>query len=376
MKHYPLLFILLVITTISGCQFRKSADTVESVKVEFPSNSDDFFDIVQQITLIPLETAIDFLIAGSPNLEIYNDDFFIIDNRVTHTIYRYSKDGRFLNRIGAKGRGPEEYNAIGSVAIEDDIVYIYSHPDISEYKYNIDGIFISNHIYDFSGGWTAITPINEGYLIYRGFGMGDNVPRFEVRDKTFQKTGSFLNTSAKVINFTEEVSPFSKNGDFIHTRETYMDTIYTFTPDHIMTLRYVFDMGKYSIPIDFFNFSDAFQAMEHLMKRPFAVIYRYLESDKYAFIEILVQGKEIPDFIYGIYRKESGEWKWANFGDPNDYPFSASIRLLKGEKLYCLLDPVKLKNLTKRERSSIVNADLLNSVNENDNFIIAEIKLK
>ena len=375
MKCYPFLIILLIITIISGCRFQKSADAI-SVKVEFTDNSNDFFEIAERITLISLETSPDFLIGGFPDLEIYNDDFFIIDSRAEQTIYRYSKKGNFLNRIGGRGRGPEEYNAIRSVAIEDNIVYIYSHPDISEYKYNLDGTFISQHNYDLSEGWTSITPISDGYLIYRGFGMGDNVPRFETMDKKFQKTGSYLITNAKVINFGEAVSPFSKHGDYIYTRETYMDTVYAFTPDHVLKPRYVFDMGEYSIPDDFFNFSDAFQAMEYLLKRQFAVVSRYFESDKYVFIEILVQGKDIPDFIYGVCRKESGEWRWANFGDPNNSPLSASIRLLKGDKLYCLLDPVKLKNLTQRERSSIVNIDLLNSTNEDDNFIIAEIKLK
>lgn len=58
----------------------------------------------------------------------------------------------------------------------------------------------------------------------------------------------------------------------------------------------------------------------------------------------------------------------------NGGAFATSFRLLDDNKLYCLLDPYRLKNITPEEKAKITNPQVLDALTENSNFVIGVVE--
>ena len=56
------------------------------------------------------------------DLKIYYGEeyIFVCDQRKPGAFYRFSKDGKFLNKIGCSGEGPEEYIRSLSFSVDED----------------------------------------------------------------------------------------------------------------------------------------------------------------------------------------------------------------------------------------------------------------
>ena len=91
-------------------------------------------EITEQITYIPLDSEI--LFGGVLRVELTDNNIIIGPNG--ESILNYNWKGKFLNKIGARGRGPGEYQFswIFTIDSEKDIVYIYDNHKIIVYKLN------------------------------------------------------------------------------------------------------------------------------------------------------------------------------------------------------------------------------------------------
>ena len=80
---------------------------------EAQSTSVFFSDrIFGKIEMTPLETADNCLVGREP-IELLSDEhhYFIKDNQ-QQVIFRFDRAGIFINSIGSRGMGPEEYSGI------------------------------------------------------------------------------------------------------------------------------------------------------------------------------------------------------------------------------------------------------------------------
>ena len=65
-------------------------------------------NLIDSVGYIQLETTPESLFADMRGLEILYDKFYILDFKGT-TILSFDKNGKFLRKISAQGRGPNEY---------------------------------------------------------------------------------------------------------------------------------------------------------------------------------------------------------------------------------------------------------------------------
>lgn len=102
-------------------------------------------DIAKKVEYIKLETNDNCLIGKEFNVEFIRataNDIFIIE---VEAIYRFSrKDGKFLNRIGKRGEGPNEYVTSASFAVDENRQEVLVH-DLNKKKlfiYKYTGTFV------------------------------------------------------------------------------------------------------------------------------------------------------------------------------------------------------------------------------------------
>lgn len=75
-------------------------------------------EYASSIEYIPLETSDDCLIGDEFSLIVASQDIFVHEFS-DQKIYRFDRNGKFLNSIGKKGQGPGEYTCIYSIYVDE-----------------------------------------------------------------------------------------------------------------------------------------------------------------------------------------------------------------------------------------------------------------
>jgi hypothetical protein len=80
---------------------------------------------VDSVAYIPLQTAPECLISKIKGIKLFGKKLFILtDNK---KIFTFSKSGKFLNKIGTRGKGPKEYYSVIDFAINDSSVFLLDY---------------------------------------------------------------------------------------------------------------------------------------------------------------------------------------------------------------------------------------------------------
>lgn len=127
MKKLNQLLSLLVIIVLSyNCSqnTNNSQDGFQVIKVNQSENtSANLSDFVENYEMIKLETNDSCLIASISHAEITRDYVFVIDR---NNLYQFDKSGKYIRKIGSRGRGPHEYTNIISFtcSVNNNRIYI------------------------------------------------------------------------------------------------------------------------------------------------------------------------------------------------------------------------------------------------------------
>ncbi len=295
-----------------------------------------------------------------PELILAEDSYLLADPGQDRT-YRYSWEGRFLNRIGSID---EEKEMMTNAQLLDGDLYVYTYPGAVR-CYSLDGTELGAEKAEDIGieGWT----VKEGLLTWYGYGSGrpGRLALWTGKDST-----TFLPTSAKVLNLDLGLPVFTQNGKDVTFIDGTNSTVMKYR-DGKISRHLDIDLGDFAIAESYYRHDDAMEAGMELMSKPFGIVERYVQDGKYGFMEIMTQSPEgkVVDY-YGIFRK--GKWTWFSPGTKNEHPFVNSFRTIKGKTLYCILNPDILKNMQDELKSKIINPIVTSS----DDFIIAKVHLK
>lgn len=77
-------------------------------------------EVAKSVRVIPLETTEECLLGTDLKIYYGEEYIFVCDQRKPGAFYRFSKDGKFLNKIGCSGEGPEEYIRSLSFSVDED----------------------------------------------------------------------------------------------------------------------------------------------------------------------------------------------------------------------------------------------------------------
>ena len=361
------LIILFLVLSINACHNDKSYDGSVVVNLNKLSELMLFYDQIKEIRLIAIDPGYGNFFGSDPLVQYSGSEIFLIDKNGTGKIYRFSLEGGLINTIGNRGRGPTEYADIKNVQLINDTIIVVSSPFITVNKYLKDGSFINREIVEIEAQQAVYS--NNIMYAYSGFGMQQPFRFISVESG---KVSYLLTSEEKIISFHEDTDVFSFTDDKLFARETYSNTIMSINTD--ITPYLTFNFSKHKIPDEFFKFNSSFDAADFLFKQEYAVIRKYYETNLLRIVEVLISNKPLPSFIYGLNNKNRGEsdWVWFSMGKIGESPFTNSLKCTAVNKIIFLLDPLHINKLSEAELSKISNRDVLNKVNENSNYIIAE----
>ena len=121
---------------------RHQPNSIETITYPGPTDK-TLTDFIKSIEIVRLQHNDTLIIGDNCNLLQNDSSFYLIDIFGEQSVFRFNKKGRFLNRIGEKGKGPQEYSNMLGIAIEEsnNHVYIQSVPYFTLANYTKDGNF-------------------------------------------------------------------------------------------------------------------------------------------------------------------------------------------------------------------------------------------
>ena len=147
MKH---MFLLLIgVFVLLGCSSNKKQEPISKSGIPVINLSEDVSTVpslllseaAEKLEIVPLEMTDESVLSDITEMQVTDHNIWIDHGREFY-IYRFSRTGKFLNRIGSIGQGPGEYVNYLTFLVDEDKKEVY--------------IFSTNNgvlVYDFEGGF-------------------------------------------------------------------------------------------------------------------------------------------------------------------------------------------------------------------------------
>ena len=146
-KPFYLSFLLLLFS----CAGNKGDQIIH---VSYPNEGEkaiSWLDIFPDAEMIRLTGEQVPVLSPHNSLIVHNNMYYVIDPRHTYKIYRYNQNGRYMNSIGAKGRGSNEYIYLTDVMVDNyGNIAIHSMGESALLTYSPDGQFLERKEFPYS----------------------------------------------------------------------------------------------------------------------------------------------------------------------------------------------------------------------------------
>lgn len=191
MKKFYVVFVIAVLSAILfSCSHRDADD-----QILIKQNSVECLDVSQYFDIEQIVQFDTTKVLGNIR-KVYhtNDDILIW---TSDGISRYDIDGKYVNTVGQKGRGPEEYAFLADVCTDGEIVVAY---DLTGkfLLYSIDGEFIASYPVSYIVGNCRFF----GGKLYVSTGYQNDVPKFHVYSiPSFDLITAFGEVSPGELNY-------------------------------------------------------------------------------------------------------------------------------------------------------------------------------
>jgi len=248
MKNFlSLCFLLVFVYSCNGNKQRFDGDTLTiNFKLEQSSICSDILETV----FIKLETNEDcFIDKTIVQLEFASDKLFILSGGV-RDVFVFDLSGRFITKIGAKGRGPGEYIVPMSFSI-DYQRNIISILDIAQKKiinYDLDDfsfVFDENMNYDSS----CFEYLNENKLVWKNMNYLSVYPNWEFIITDMEQTFLDKAVEKKIITgySTGRLKTMYKRDNMVFVYSQYDPQIYCLQNEDVIPV-YNLAFNEHSFP--------------------------------------------------------------------------------------------------------------------------------
>ena len=127
--------LLLLVITLLGCSSNKKQEMTSKLKIPVINLSKNvssvpsllLSEVAEKLEIVPLEMTDESVLSDITEMQVTDHNIWIDHGREFY-IYRFSRTGKFLNRIGSIGQGPGEYVNYLTFLVDEDKkeVYIFS----------------------------------------------------------------------------------------------------------------------------------------------------------------------------------------------------------------------------------------------------------
>lgn len=241
-------FFLILSIKVDDTYSLKLIDIEANMKKMEVINLSQFTD---NIHYVPLENKENLPLSYITYMDFSKDNILVADRNfcLLYDIY-----GRFVSKIGNKGRGPGEYSYLTNICIgKNGKIYLSDTENL--YEYNNDGSFVKKYIKSlllndtyYLTSWFQISdslflghvPNSSGLIDYKAIlinKFGDI--------KHYYKNYNLFNRKIIVASTTDNYANVYKFKNEIFYKELYNDTLFCLTDQYELIPKYVFNLGKY-----------------------------------------------------------------------------------------------------------------------------------
>ena len=374
-----IIFLFLTIIFFSCNTFQRKEKTEKTLnfsKIE-TSNIQSVFDFTNS-KLIQLETDSNLRLSDELKTKISDDNIFIFDYG-HNKLFRFSKEGQFINKIGQRGRGPEEYLAPGDFIIDKSkqMVEILGEPHTTVTRYTYDGQFVNKMQFKFPSQ-SFMKGDNETYYFYRGVNSASEPYRLTVTDTTKILSNHLKDKGNPGIGHILEKDAFSSNSNSIFLMESLLPTIYDVSASEPRK-RLTLDYGSKTIDEDATSeYSSVMEFFQKITSNGFYSIKDIASSDKKLILKIIYQEKNNPlifNYLFYSLDQNSSPHKIQCNEDKNNFLAYTNMHECFNNYILLTINPFDILN------SDISDSFPLHFFNykeldESDNPIILLMKLK
>ena len=210
MKHMSLL--LIGVFVLLGCSSNKKQEPISKSGVPVINLSEDVSTVpslllseaAEKLEIVPLEMTDESVLSDITEMQVTDHNIWIDHGREFY-IYRFSRTGKFLNKIGSIGQGPGEYTTYSTFLIDEDKkeVYIIANTN-GVLAYDFEGNFkrkiidIQMILQLFSSPYDQYILNNQKFFATQNFGLyrpidKDSLWSFVSLGDDFQKKKYFKN---------------------------------------------------------------------------------------------------------------------------------------------------------------------------------------
>ena len=142
LKHIALLIWTLTFLSCGDRLLTKNIDMSGIIQIDagIEEGENNAFDaLIENVKFIPLEMSDGVLIGNIEKIIYYDSEYYIADNSPNggiNGIYRFDAKGKFLNKIGVRGRGPGEYVDPADFIVNSSGVVVLNHRQLLFYDHN------------------------------------------------------------------------------------------------------------------------------------------------------------------------------------------------------------------------------------------------
>lgn len=254
MRKIVIPFIVsLTILCLSCSQTKESENFILNVDLKEPASQEniDRFLGKLKIRLMPLETTDVNLFDGESSKIRIIDDFIFIQDQLQSCIFRFDKQGNYINRIFHKGEGDKEYVSMLSVSYGNGYIYVVDWKKIQVYDY--EGDYVRTYSMDpaILDGASLLVGSNKKIYLKKNY---TNETQLCIMNMEGEVEGEFLPSKEVVRTF-----PIAKGNNYaigecslgVYLANPMDNNIYL-ANDTVSILAQL-DFGPMNLPSDFFD---------------------------------------------------------------------------------------------------------------------------
>lgn len=301
--------------------------------------------IFKNIYPIVLETNDDCLIK-SIRKTVIREHYIIIQNHRL-SILVFDLDGRFLRKIGSRGKGAGEYFHVTDFDVDEDLnIHI-----CTGYKiliYTIEGKFLKSLDLNLKidnipvASEQIISNSDGGYYLWKTYQSMDPIERNQHSLLRIDKKQNIIDQNIPLKrNVLNNTGRFHQFNDYYNVDPPYgLDTIFAASEKGVFA-NYFIDFGNRTLPRpipEWEEFSDYRAKMDS--EDYVTSISRFIETDNWIFFRFILKR-----YIYNAYYSKTDNKVFVNKPDPNDPPHESFVMRIDGEwkgKVFSCIEPVYL----------------------------------
>lgn len=284
------------------------------------------YKLIKSIKFIPLETKNDNLLGKVNKIFATNDIIYVLDMRYTKKIFAFNKEGKYLNSIGHRGKGPGEYLSINDFIVDEkrNTLQILDSELRKVLIYDaINGKFIKEFKLNFWATEFAM-PSNNTLLFFSKdqpskVGIKYSIARLNTENMNYDW---FLKKDEYDRLLSSEFSIFQSQN--IYYTSYLNDVVYQLTDNEIRPFA-TFNFGTQKIPSDKLKkiaFNDIQSLIKLLHEENWSYnIDNFLDNDELITFDFTLEGRR----VFVIYSKLSSNYY---YGHRYEGPLS-KLRVIK-----------------------------------------------